>query len=125
MGRKALDRPAFEEHGPAVGQLEARYEVDRSALAGAVRTDEAGHLPQWSLERACVYGDHASEPFREPSHLEDGAGDRFVHAISGAMSVAGCAGWRSTNPRSVERRRGQAARVGGRRIGAQAASLVA
>src|ERR1700730_17401097 len=95
-----LNLVALEEHCPAVGQLEPGDEVDRRALARAVRADEACHLSKRRLERAGVDCDDAAEALRQPSHLESRPCDGLAHAVRGAGSTAGSAGWRSTNRRS-------------------------
>ena len=64
--RRGLEeRLAVELERAAVRRVEARDDVERRRLAGAVRPDQAGDLPLLDVERDAVEGDDAPEAERD------------------------------------------------------------
>jgi hypothetical protein len=61
-----LERHAVEPNGPGVGLEELGDHPHGGGLPGAVRPEEADHLPAIHLEGQLVHGRDAAEPFGHP-----------------------------------------------------------
>ena len=71
-GALAEERLAVELDLARVGLVEARDDVERGRLAGAVRPDQPGDVPLLHVERDAVEGDDASEAKRDVPDGEEG-----------------------------------------------------
>src|ERR1700676_3677486 len=103
MRRKAFERAPLEKNGAFVGQLEARDEVDRRALAGAVGSDQPGDLPRRRDERAVLDSVDAAEVLGQPPDLQRRRRGGCAQAARGAASTVV---ERSTYRRSGSKPRG-------------------
>src|SRR5581483_9953471 len=89
VGRESFELAPFEQDRPGIGKLEAGDQIDRRALACAVRSDESRDLAQRRLKRAVLHRVHATEVLGQAADLERGGDGRNVQVAWGAGSTAG------------------------------------
>ena len=71
-----LDGSTVDVHGPAVGPVNARQELDAGALASTVLAQEREHVTRKQVERPVRESDGAAEALR--GGTQAGRRDRFA-----------------------------------------------